>query len=115
MVVVRTESERLAALPAWARQKIAVLEADLRVAREAVRQIEEGDSNVWIVQGINEDRPLPRDSRIRFDLGDCRIELSIRENGRLPVLEAYAGREAHRLGILPVSANVAYLFNSDLR
>lgn len=94
-------------LPKYAQRRIEKLEADAAYWKEKARQVDEGDTNVWLWQGID-DIPLPRDSKVRFSMNEDRFGVKhyIDVSHNAPGLDAiYIHTGIDRLVVVPVSSN----------
>lgn len=92
-------------LPKWAQTEIERLQADLDYYREKLRQVGDGDTEVWVrSHAIGEHEPLPRGTHIIFKLPNGGTEVSAVGE----TLELY-GRSGGSLAVLPRSSNVAWV------
>ncbi len=98
--------EQFARLPKWAQHLITRDTRDLADLREKLKQVNgEAETNVFIEQGIDEDQPMPKNSRILFRFPDkTSLAVGFRESGT--ILEVY-GHGA--LSVHPRSTNVFYV------
>jgi hypothetical protein len=64
-------------LPKWAQMHIEVLQADVEYRDRQLGEMASPDAKVQLVQGMNENRGLPDEARVRFRLGDKRITVHI--------------------------------------
>ena len=99
--------EQFAKIPKWAQHLIRKQEADLKGAAEDIAQINgSGPTNVYIEEGIRNNRPLPNDSRIRFIFPDkTSVSVGFREGGT--ILDAYTYDGG--ISVSPASSNVIYI------
>ena len=61
--------EQYARLPQYAQRRIKRLEADVAYWQEKARTVVEGETNVYLWEGM-ENAPLPKDSIVRFTIGE---------------------------------------------
>ncbi len=70
-------NDKIAKLPKWAQHEIKSLQYQLKENKryydEKIKQVESGDTNVFISEGV-EETPLPKDSQIKFIMGDNQNE-----------------------------------------
>lgn len=92
------DDERIAKLPAWARNMIARLQGDLNDAREKLGVSEE-ETEVFIVDYVQGNRPLPADSIVSFKIGE---NDTIQVGARAGVLHLHG---AQALAVAPLFAN----------
>lgn len=93
----------VANLPKWAQSRISQLERSVEWHKGKVRQIETGDTDVFISDSLDGDIGLPRNSRIKFLVPDGEITCHVGDEG----LEIFgsAGQGFYHLAFLPRSAN----------
>jgi len=96
-------------LPKWAQSHIKVLEMRLREQRERKEELEalyrgEGETNVILVDHTNGDKPLPKNSTIRFKTGKQQdwenIDIRVDRRGMLEV------RGMRGISVRPEAANM---------
>jgi hypothetical protein len=101
-------------LPKWARQLIEKLKADVSFYNERLSELKgEGETNVYIQEGIDTPIPLPKDSRIIFkvdnqdDIHNQIMVNIIDEN----IVEVRSGRS---IKIIPRVSNSIYIEKESL-
>ncbi len=104
------QEARFKRLPKWAQNRIRQLEANLEHYREAVMEMEAGDTNVFQrdYSGFpeNDRRPMKRDSFIIFVAeSGAQFEVGMREDDGLQV--STGSRSTYdRLVVRPISTNL---------
>jgi len=98
-------AEDITKLPKWAQKRIELLEGAVDYLGHKLKQWEgEEETNVVYLDGLNTERPLPKDATIRFYNDDEWINVRV-EGGGIHV----TGQRC--LAIFPYVANVVNIYN----
>jgi hypothetical protein len=114
MIAKTLNPERLAKLPKWAQDHIHILNMDVRRLKARIDAEEDRDTEVWLQEWEDGDKPLPARSRVAFKPKNGG-ELVIYVNGDSTGIEVYESGLGGGLYISPSASNVVVIRGGKLR
>lgn len=87
-------------LPKWAQEEINALKNHISSLENQIAEMYgEKETNNWFIEGPREMHPLPKDTTVRFQIGDDYVECHLTQDG----LRVSAWHD--RIKIMPLASN----------